>query len=209
VIQQRALRQGDHVTPMEYPRLELIAAVDKNGGVGLDNRLPWQLPSEWAYFQRMTVPAPDSGRVHAAIFGRRTWDSIPPGMRPWKNCINYIISRSMTPSDVEQYDDVHVLQHLSQVVDHLHLPEVRKRVDRVWVHGGRIAWSQALQSAHFHRLYLTKIDAAFDADVHFPDMDESLLEKVHDVDVPQGVVMDSGVAYAVHVFQTRGTSPIH
>ena len=82
--------------PMEYPRLELIAAVDKNGGVGLDNRLPWQLASEWAYFQRMTIPAQDSGKVHAAVFGSRTWDSIPEGMRPWKNCINYVISRSQS-----------------------------------------------------------------------------------------------------------------
>lgn len=193
---------------MEYPRLELIAAVDKNGGVGLDNRLPWQLASEWAYFQRMTIPAQGCGRIHAAIFGTRTWESIPAGMRPWRNCINYIISRSMTPSDVEQYEDVHVFRHLSEVVAHLRLPQVRHRVDRVWVHGGRIVWTQALRSTHFHRLYLTKIDAVYDADVYFPDVDESLLEKVHDADVPQGVRVDNGVAYTVNVFQTRGTSPI-
>jgi len=103
---------------------------------------------------------------------------------------------------------VHVFQNLSQVVAHLRLPEVRERVDRVWVHGGRIAWTQALQSAHFHRLYLTKIDAVFEADAHFPDVDESLLDKVDDIDVPQGVHVDNGVAYTVHVFQSRGTSPI-
>ena len=116
--------------------------------------------------------------------------------------------RSMTPSDVEQYEDVHVFRHLSEVVAHLRLPQVRHRVDRVWVHGGRIVWTQALRSTHFHRLYLTKIDAVYDADVYFPDVDESLLEKVHDADVPQGVRVDNGVAYTVNVFQTRGTSPI-
>jgi len=80
----------------DYPRLEIMAAVDRNLGCGRDNQLPWKLASEAAYFERMTQSPSRSSKVHAAVFGRRTWESIPLEQRPWKNSICYIVSRSMT-----------------------------------------------------------------------------------------------------------------
>ena len=197
------------MTEVGLPRLELIVAVERNGGIGQNNRLPWSLPSEFAYFLRMTQN-PVAGKRHAVIMGRYTWISIPPKARPWKNSINFILSQTMSQADVaaEHPQDVYVYPEFQQIIERICSDALRHEIDRVWVLGGSAIYAEAMRSPHFHRLYITKIDAHFPCDVFFPEFHENQLQIVDDDQVPRGVQLDNGVEYRVFVYQTKGVGPL-
>ncbi len=197
------------VGKMDYPRLELLVATDKNLGIGKDNRLPWSIPSEFAYYKRMSTSPAGAAKVHASIYGRKNWESIPEKVRPWGNTICFILSRTMKMEDVSKYGaDVHVHSTWDAIIEHLRQPEMRERIDRVWVHGGEAIYKMAMRSSLFYRLYWSKINASYPVDVFFPVCDENRLKRVHDPDVPQGVHHDAGVDYEVFVYESKGVSPL-
>ncbi|MBP6280166.1 MAG: dihydrofolate reductase, partial [Rhodocyclaceae bacterium] len=50
--------------------LTLIAAVARNGVIGIENRLPFRLPEDLKRFKALTMN-------HAIVMGRKTWESLP------------------------------------------------------------------------------------------------------------------------------------
>jgi len=64
--------------------LTLIVAMDRQRGIGIDNKLPWHLPEDLAHFNRLT-----SG--HPIIMGRKTFDSIG---RALPNRRNIVVTRN-------------------------------------------------------------------------------------------------------------------
>jgi hypothetical protein len=45
------------------PQLYIIAAMSENHVIGLNNRLPWHLPDEWAHFRKVTSGPAERGPV--------------------------------------------------------------------------------------------------------------------------------------------------
>lgn len=72
--------------------LSLIMAMDKNGGIGKDNKLPWKLQADMHYFKLMTM-----GNI--VVMGRKTYESIGYALH---GRTNIILSRTMKqkPDDV-------------------------------------------------------------------------------------------------------------
>jgi dihydrofolate reductase len=105
-------------------------------------------------------------------------------------------------------ENVFVCSSFEDIINHLNRPEIKERVDRVWVHGGVSVYTEALRSPYFYRLYRTTIEATYPADVFFPRVDESRLTLVHDPDVLQGTQHENGVNFQVFVFQTTGINPL-
>ena len=62
----------------------LVVARSRNGVIGRDNRLPWRLPADLAYFKRVTLG-------HPVIMGRRTWESIG---KPLPGRHNIVVTRN-------------------------------------------------------------------------------------------------------------------
>jgi len=62
----------------------LILATDKNGLIGKDNALPWNLPEDLKIFKSLTLN-------NTVLMGRKTWQSLP--VRPLKDRCNIVISR--------------------------------------------------------------------------------------------------------------------
>ena len=67
---------------------KLIVAVDKNNGIGKNNKIPWYFSEDLKYFAKMTK---GSGN-NAIIMGRKTYESI--GNYPLTKRTNIIISYS-------------------------------------------------------------------------------------------------------------------
>ena len=63
--------------------MKLIVAMDKNNGIGKNNKLPWHYPEDLKYFKNCTLNS-------SIVMGSNTWNSLPNGGLP--NRTNYVIT---------------------------------------------------------------------------------------------------------------------
>ena len=66
--------------------MNLIAAVDKNWAIGINNQLLVRIPDDMKRFRRMTI-----GKV--VVLGRKTLETFPGG-RPLKDRNNIVLSKN-------------------------------------------------------------------------------------------------------------------
>jgi len=130
--------------------LVLIAAIARNGVIGRDGTLPWQLPADLARFKQLTTG-------HTIVMGRKTWESIG---RPLPKRTNLILSRTL-----EAPPGASVVASLDAAI-------ARARdagETTLYMIGGARVYAEALPRAD--RLELTRVDAEVEGDVRFPDWD--------------------------------------
>ncbi len=143
---------------MGTPQLVVIAAVARDGVIGVDNRLPWHLPEDLRHFKELTT-----GR--AVVMGRRTWESLPERFRPLPGRHNIVVT-----SDGGYRADG------ATVADSLPAALAAAGQGETFVIGGAQLYTAALPLAD--RLELTEIDAAFAGDAHFPAYDRSAWREI-------------------------------
>jgi dihydrofolate reductase len=141
------------------PPVTMIAAVARNGGIGRDGGLLVHLREDLQHFKRTTLGAP-------VIMGRRTWESLPPRSRPLPGRRNLVLTRD----PAWQAEGAEPAATLDDALDRL------RGEPRVFVIGGAQVYAEALPLAQ--TLVLTEIDAAFEADSHFPDFGPAQFEEV-------------------------------
>jgi dihydrofolate reductase len=138
--------------------LTLIAALARNGVIGIDNKLPWHLPEDLQHFKALTTG-------QAVIMGRKTWESLPPKFRPLPGRHNIVVTR-----------DPNYLASGATVVHSLEQAAAAAGTATAFVIGGAELYRQALPLAT--RLELTEIDADFAGDAHFPEFDRAAWREV-------------------------------
>ncbi|WP_269532517.1 dihydrofolate reductase [Chitinimonas sp. BJYL2] len=127
-------------------KLSLIAALARNGTVGINNTLPWHLPDDLKYFKATT-----SG--HPIIMGRKTYDSIG---RPLPGRHNIVVTRD----PAWHADGVTVVHSIDEAIT------AAGKANEVFLIGGATLYAEALPRAD--RLYLTEIEAEVEGDAFFP-----------------------------------------
>lgn len=134
--------------------MNLIAAVDRNWAIGYKNELLVRIPEDQKWFRETTT-----GK--AVIMGRKTLESFP-NKSPLKNRLNVVITSDMNYS----VPGAVVVHGIDEAVE-----AVRDYADDdVYVIGGESIYRQMLplcSTAH-----ITKVDYAYQADAHFPDLDK-------------------------------------
>jgi dihydrofolate reductase len=136
---------------MPKATLTLIAAIARNGVIGIDNRLPWRLPADLKRFKALTLG-------HTVIMGRKTWESLPENFRPLPGRHNVVVTRD----PAYQTGD-------ATVVDSLPAAIAAAGDSPAFVIGGAELYKAALPLAD--HLQLTEIDATFAGDTWFPAID--------------------------------------
>jgi len=143
--------------------IALIAAVSDNGVLGLDNELPWRLPGDLEYFQRMTLGKP-------VIMGRGPWASIGPPPLPGRT--NIVLSRSAdTP-----HEGALLAADFDGALALLEVPENLGDAEEIMVIGGSAVYAMALPLAR--RLYMTEVHTAAMGDTWFPEWDRGAWTEV-------------------------------
>ena len=67
--------------------INIIAAMAKNRVIGINNKIPWNIPNDLKYFKKLTT-----ANKSAIIMGRKTWDSLP--IKPLPNRRNYVLTKN-------------------------------------------------------------------------------------------------------------------
>lgn len=76
----------------------IIVAIDKNGGIGYQGKLPWgKIKEDLIFFRNTTSTTKDPEKKNCIIMGRKTWESLPT--RPLPNRINIVMSTNKEYND--------------------------------------------------------------------------------------------------------------
>ena len=137
--------------------ISIIAAVDRQRGIGYQNKLLFWLPNDLKRFKALTT-----GKT--IIMGRKTFESLPKGALP--NRRNVVLS---SRGDLS-FPRAEVFPSLEDALKSCRPDE------HVFIIGGASVYSQALSFAD--ELCLTEVDAeATQVDVYFPNVDLSIWQE--------------------------------
>ena len=131
--------------------ISIIAAIDKNRGIGRNNKLPWNIPEDLKHFKEITDG-------HPVIMGRKTFESIGRAL-PGRANLVVTGNTSYVPDGVIVKHSINDAITYAQSID----------PDEIFIIGGGELYKHAIGIAG--RLYLTIIDGEFDVDSWFPEYD--------------------------------------
>jgi dihydrofolate reductase len=141
-------------TPRDAPPpLALIAAVARNGVMGKNGKVPWDLPEDRAYFRSSTLG-------HAVIMGRKTWEETGRALDGRRNIV---VSHA---GEVQGMGDREVVPTLDEAI-----ARARTSDAEPFVIGGAEIFRLALPLAT--RLLLTEVAFDADGDTFFPPFDRA------------------------------------
>ena len=117
--------------------------------VGINNKLPWNLPADLEHFKELTLAKP-------VIMGQKTFESIGKPLTGRTNII-LTLDKDFTPSGCQ------VAHSIKEAL------EIAKDFKEVMICGGVSIYRQFLPLAD--RMYLTLIEGNFEGDAFFPEFD--------------------------------------
>ena len=151
-------------------KIVLVAAVARNGAIGVKGGLPWRLPSDLKHLRETTWGRP-------MVMGRKTFDSIG---RPLPGRESIVVTRDASFSR----EGVHVARTIDAA---LALGEARAKamgVDEIMVIGGGELYRATLDRAD--RIVLSEVDLAPEGDAFFPEIDMTRWREVSRKTPPRG-----------------------
>lgn len=134
--------------------MKAILSADINWGIGSGNRLLARVPEDMRFFKSKTL-----GKV--VIMGRKTFESLP-NMQPLTNRINIVLTKNKS----FEHDGVIVMHSAGEVLKEA----LKYESEDVFVIGGEKVYRRLLP--YCDEVFVTKFMKEFDADTHFPNLDE-------------------------------------
>jgi dihydrofolate reductase len=148
----------------------MVAAVARNGVIGVDNGLPWRMRSDLKQFRAATMGKP-------LIMGRRTYESIG---RPLPGRVSIVITRNKTyaAEGVRLVDGLDAALSLADGIAR------ETGAEEIVIAGGATVYAEAMPLAD--RLLITEIDLEANGDARFPPIDPVLWQAISRKDHPRG-----------------------
>lgn len=134
----------------------IIAAVDEEGGIGKDGKIPWKIAEDMYLFRLLTYG-------YNLLVGRKTYES----MGPLEGRQFYVLSES------GDFDNSPPNIHWIQDLQGMKVP--------TWIAGGESVYKQFIGKAE--NVYLSRIPGTYDCDTFFPEEGLSEYDRVSEVQV--------------------------
>jgi dihydrofolate reductase len=143
----------------------LIAAIDKDGGIGKDGYMPWHYPADLKLFMNLTMG-------HPIVMGRKTFDGMfERGKVPLKGRQN-IIMTSQAAEYRSRFAETYLPSQLSFITD-LNCEDLELAVDaKIFYCGGANLYQQVIDRADI--MYLSRLTESYDCDTFFPQALQSI-----------------------------------
>ena len=127
--------------------IDMIWAQDKNGGIGKNGKLPWNISEDLQNFKKVTLGYP-------IIMGRKTWESLP--FKPLPNRRNIVLSS-------QKVDNTETYHSIDECLGALN----SEGVEKIFVIGGRSIYKSFYPKASgLHSTIISEI--VEDIDTFFP-----------------------------------------
>ena len=140
-------------------RISMIVAADLSDTIGRNNELPWYLPSDLAYFKRLTTG-------HTVIVGRRTQDSIVERLgKSLPNRSTIVVTHQDLADEpsVRYLDGVYRACVIATIIE-----TARHSSEEIFIIGGLGIYTEALKYSFVERVYLTRVHARVEGNVVLP-----------------------------------------
>jgi dihydrofolate reductase len=130
--------------------ISIVVAMSSNRVIGIDNKLPWNLPDDLKRFKNLTIN-------NVVVMGRKTHLSIGKVL---PNRLNVILTRNTTWHN-PLGDNCVVCYSVEEVLE-------KFKYRDLFIIGGSEVYKQFLNIAD--KIYLTVIDKDFSGDAYFTDL---------------------------------------
>lgn len=176
--------------------MKCIVAVDKNWAIGKDNGLLVHLPGDLKFFKENTM-----GKV--VIMGRKTLESLPGG-KPLPSRTTIVITKDENyMSDFTGTDTTKLLvaTNFDELMSHILTMEFMYGIDiaeDIFVAGGESIYKMLFP--YCQEFIVTKIQEAFPADKHFPNLDKLLEDGSLKVKWQSDVHEENGIKYSFNIY---------
>ncbi len=137
-----------------------IAAMASNRVIGVNNRLPWNIPEDTKFFRETT-------KKKIIIMGRKTFESL--NSKPLPGRFNIVISRNKNFNC-----EGAILVSTIEAAIELAKGKTAEWGQEVFVIGGAEIYKLALP--YTNKIYLTEINKSFEGETKFPEFDKNLFK---------------------------------
>lgn len=138
----------------------IIAAIDKNNGIGKDNSLPWHFKDDLKHFSKVTR---GNGK-NAIIMGKNTWDSLPK--KPLPGRVNIVLSSKFQCITDLNYENTWFCNSFEQFKS---IPAFENaEFDECWYIGGEKIYNTVINHSNINKIIVTRVNGIYNCDTFFP-----------------------------------------
>jgi len=153
----------------------MIAAMDRDGVIGAEGRIPWRIPGEQRHFKNMTM-----GK--AVIMGRKTYESIG---KPLAGRATIVVTRDPNV----RFPGAEIARSPQEALELAR----RHASPEIFIAGGADIYRAFMPLAD--RLVLTRIDHSLGGDTFFPPFDRDAFRLV------SAQRFDGEIPYAIEIYE--------
>jgi dihydrofolate reductase len=150
-------------------KIMMIVAMDDQGIIGQDGKLPWRLSSDLKRFKKLTV----ADGFNAVVMGRKTWDSLPIKFKPLPGRLNIVMSRDTKWSA----QGAEMALYPGRAIEIAYA----NGCEEIWVIGGAQIYKLYLDMVD--EIHLTRVKTGNSGNINFPVLNwqewkEEIIEKI-------------------------------
>ena len=146
-------------------KINIILAKDIYNGIGLNNKIPWNITNDLKYFYKLTTY-----KKSAILMGRKTWESLPKEIKPLQNRFNIVLSRNSKLFHNNIFN-VKVLNNIQSAIEFAK----EKDFDYLWVIGGSEIYNTFLENSDYDYIFVTKILDNYNCDTFVSENIDKLI----------------------------------
>tara|TARA_B110001450_G_scaffold248926_1_gene265671 strand:- start:662 stop:1198 length:537 start_codon:yes stop_codon:yes gene_type:complete len=140
--------------------VSLILACTLDGGIGNNNKIPWDIKDDMLKFKKITLETEDKTKKNALIMGSKTYMSLP--VKKLKDRINIVISR--TDENNKLYRDNDIIKFYSIDIA-LNYCNNNNNIEKIYIIGGSYLYNYFLENNRLiHSIYLSIIKDNYECD---------------------------------------------
>ncbi|MBU1036564.1 dihydrofolate reductase [Patescibacteria group bacterium] len=156
----------------------IIVALDQKRGIGINNKLPWNIKADLKHFSDITIN-PSNDKQNVVIMGRKTWESLPQSRQPLPQRLNIVLSKQ---TDLSLPPNVLLYSSLNRAL--IALEERKKEIKEIFIIGGGKLYAETIYHPQCSKIYITQILQTFPCDTFFPEIPKNF-KKIEESEIQE------------------------